>query len=105
MPVTATLRLADLYREKFSQSADLYRRATSISASGVTHDGRYLEPFPVCIGHASGSKKYSVGGHAIVDYWVGHGALLLGHSHPAVVAAVEGQMPKGTHYSANHELE
>jgi glutamate-1-semialdehyde 2,1-aminomutase len=105
MPTLAAAKLADLYREKYPQSAELYQRAKSIFPSGVTHDGRYLEPFPVFIDHAAGSTKYSVEGHPIVDYWMGHGALILGHSHPAVVAAVAEQMPKGTHYSANHALE
>jgi glutamate-1-semialdehyde 2,1-aminomutase len=105
MPATATARLLDLYRNTYSQSEELSRRAKAIFPSGVTHDGRYLEPFPVFIDHAAGSKKYSVEGHAIIDYWVGHGALLLGHSHPAVVKAVQEQMPKGTHFSANHALE
>ncbi len=105
MPTLATAKLADLYREKYPQSEKLSQRAKRIFPSGVTHDGRYLEPFPVFIDHAAGSKKYSVEGHAIIDYWVGHGALLLGHSHPAVVDAVQKQMARGTHYSANHELE
>jgi len=97
--------LTDLYREKYSQSAKLSQRAKNIFPSGVTHDGRYLDPFPVFIDHAAGAVKYSVEGHPIVDYWMGHGSLILGHSHPAVVAAVQAQMPKGTHFSANHELE
>lgn len=105
MPATATARLSALYHEKYPRSAALAERGRNIFPSGVTHDGRYLEPFPVFIEHARGSKKYSVEGHPIIDYWMGHGALLLGHSHPAVVAAVERQMPRGTHFSACHELE
>src|SRR5690606_15475702 len=35
----------------------------------------------------------------------GHGALLLGHSHPAVVAAVQKQVQLATHPGACHELE
>ena len=40
-----------------------------------------------------------------VDYFGGHGALLLGHSHPKVVAAVHEQIERGTHYGASHETE
>ena len=36
---------------------------------------------------------------------MGHGALILGHSHPAIVQAVQEQMAKGVHYGENHELE
>ncbi len=36
---------------------------------------------------------------------MGHGSLLLGHSHPAVVEAVQRQAALGTHYGACHALE
>jgi glutamate-1-semialdehyde 2,1-aminomutase len=71
----------------------------------VTHDSRYLEPFPIYVKNAKGSRKFAVEGHSIIDYWVGHGALLLGHGHPAIVEAVQRQMELGTHFSACHELE
>lgn len=93
------------YRQKFPQSAKLFERASTVFPSGVTHDGRYLEPFPVYVKEASGARKTSVEGHSLIDYWVGHGALLLGHSHPLIVDAVQRQMAKGTHFSACHELE
>jgi glutamate-1-semialdehyde 2,1-aminomutase len=38
---------------------------------------------------ALGSRKWDVDGHEYVDYWMGHGALILGHCHPAVVEAVQ----------------
>jgi glutamate-1-semialdehyde 2,1-aminomutase len=44
-------------------------------------------------------------GHELIDYWAGHGALLLGHGHPEVVEAVSRQMAKATHPGACHELE
>jgi len=93
------------YRERFPQSGRMYERACRLFPSGVTHDGRYLEPYPVFVERALGSVKHTVEGHPLVDYWVGHGALLLGHSHPAVVAAVQKQMALGTHFSAGHQLE
>lgn len=93
------------YRTKFSESAKLFDRAMSVFPSGVTHDSRYLEPFPIYVKDAFGSRRTSVEGHSIIDYWVGHGALLLGHGHTAVVEAVQRQMARGTHFSACHELE
>lgn len=98
-------RIAALMAEQFPKSAAAYEQARSCFPSGVTHDGRYLEPFPLFVSSAAGSRKTTLDGTELIDYWVGHGALLLGHSHPDVVAAVLEQMPKGTHYGANHELE
>jgi glutamate-1-semialdehyde 2,1-aminomutase len=71
----------------------------------VTHDLRFLEPFPVYIDRAEGAYKWDVDGHRLIDYWSGHGAILLGHSHPAVVEAVRRQMGRATHPGACHELE
>ncbi len=71
----------------------------------MTHDLRYLEPFPIYINRALGAHKWDVDDHELIDYWAGHGALLLGHCHPKVVAAVQAQMALGTHPGACHELE
>ncbi|MER3404988.1 MAG: aspartate aminotransferase family protein, partial [Chloroflexota bacterium] len=70
------------------RSQALYEQAQRIFPSGVTHDNRYLRPFPIYVERASGSHKWDVDGNEYIDYLVGHGALLLGHSHPAVVEAV-----------------
>ena len=86
-------------------SQRLYEQAVGVFPSGVTHDNRFLQPFPLYCTHAEGARKWDVDGNEHLDYLVGHGALLLGHSHPAVVKAVQEQMPRGTHFGAGHELE
>jgi glutamate-1-semialdehyde 2,1-aminomutase len=97
--------LLDQYRKTFPTSAHRYEEAKRLFPAGVTHDLRYLEPFPVYIDRAAGSLKWDLDGHELIDYWSGHGSLLLGHSHPAVVEAVRAQMGKATHPGACHELE
>ena len=92
-------------RRQNGGSAELYAQAREVFPSGVTHDGRYLEPFPLYVARARGSRKWDVDGNEYVDYYGGHGALLLGHCHPAVTAAVIEQAEKGSHYGAGHELE
>ncbi len=67
--------------------------------------GRYLEPHPPYVERAAGSRKWDADGNEYVDYFGGHGALLLGHNHPAVIEAVTAQLPNGVHYGASHELE
>jgi glutamate-1-semialdehyde 2,1-aminomutase len=94
----------ELY-ERMAGSAALYERATPVFASGVSHDLRYAEPFPIYIARALGSRKWDVDGNEYVDYSGGHGALILGHGHPAITAAVMDQVARGSHYGACHELE
>jgi glutamate-1-semialdehyde 2,1-aminomutase len=57
------------------------------------------------VDHARGSRKWDVDGNEYVDYFGGHGALILGHNHPVVMDAVTKQVVKGAHYGASHELE
>jgi glutamate-1-semialdehyde 2,1-aminomutase len=98
-------RLVDRYTQEFAGSKARYDRARDLFPAGITHDLRYLEPFPVYIDRAQGAHKWDVDGHDLIDYWSGHGALLLGHSHPAVVAAVQRQVGRSTHPGGCHELE
>ncbi len=95
----------DTYRALHPKSAALYERARVVIPGGVTHDGRHMVPFPVYVERAQGSKKWDVDGHEYVDYWMGHGALFLGHCHPGVVKAIQSQAALGTHPGACHELE
>src|SRR5215471_20600773 len=97
--------LTDRYAAEFADSRQLYEQAQRLFPNGVTHDLRYLEPWPVYIDRAQGAHKWDVDGHELIDYWSGHGALLLGHSHPDVVKAVQEQMARATHPGACHELE
>jgi glutamate-1-semialdehyde 2,1-aminomutase len=93
------------YAEARPRSKALYERAVTIMPNGAAHDGRVFSPFPFYVERADGAYKWDVDGHRYIDGWSGHGAMILGHNHPAVVAAVEAQVKKGTHYSAPSEIE
>ncbi|MBI1915677.1 MAG: aspartate aminotransferase family protein [Planctomycetes bacterium] len=97
--------LAERFAAEFPTSKKLHDQAREVFPDGVTHDLRHLEPFPVYVDRAAGAYKWDVDGHRLIDYWSGHGALLLGHSHPAVVEAVQRQVARATHPGACHELE
>lgn len=93
------------YIDLHPESRARYEVAKDLFPNGVTHDARNLMPFPYYVTHSEGSAKYDVDGNAIVDYKTGHGALILGHNHPAVVKAVQDQMAIGTHWSASTDIE
>ena len=99
------MSIHDEYRNQHPKSAALAERARRAIPGGITHDIRHLTPFPIYVESAQGTKKRDVDGHEYVDYWMGHGALFLGHCHPEVVKAVQEQMARGTHLGASHELE
>jgi glutamate-1-semialdehyde 2,1-aminomutase len=87
-----------------THSSDLADRAARVLPGGVTHAARAYSP-PLYVARSEGSHKWLVDGRMLIDYTMGHGALLLGHAHPAVVAAVREQAGRGTHYGAGHPLE
>jgi glutamate-1-semialdehyde 2,1-aminomutase len=93
------------FRRMHPRSEALFRRAQATIAGGLTHDIRHLRPFPIYVDRAQGSRKWDVDGHEFIDYWVGHGALILGHGHPTIKQAIAEQLDRGTHYGACHELE
>jgi glutamate-1-semialdehyde 2,1-aminomutase len=93
------------YREKTPLSAELASQAARSFPSGVTHDSRYLRPYGLYIERARGAHKWDVDGNEYVDYFGGHGALLLGHNHPRVLAAMHAALDDGTHFGASHALE
>ncbi len=99
------MTLRERFEETFATSRKLFERAQAVIPSGITHDGRFLRPFPPYFVRAKGSKKWDVEGHEYIDYWMGHGALLLGHGHPTILRALREQAGKGFHYGGNHELE
>src|SRR6187431_2617162 len=93
------------YKARTQGSGALFERARKVLPSGITHDARYLDPYSIHVARAKGPRKWDVDGNEYVDYFGGHGALLLGHGHPAVVEAIQRQVPLGTHWGASHELE
>src|SRR5256714_993809 len=105
MDALTNSRIETEYRARTRRSAELYAEACKAIPAGLTHDSRTLLPYPISAARAAGARKWDVDGNEYVDYFGGHGALLLGHAHPAVVAAVQTQVQQGTHWGSSHEME
>ena len=93
------------YYQQHPKSVEFSKEADDLFPDGVTHDGRKSSPFRVYMDHGSGPYKWDIDGNQYIDYRTGHGSMILGQAHPAVVKAVQEQMAKGTHLSASTELE
>ena len=102
---TAEQSIVQRYEARTPGSRRLAEEAGNLFPSGVTHDSRYLKPYGIYVTHAEGALKWDVDGNEYVDYFGGHGALLLGHSHPDIVSTIQEACAKGTHLGANHEIE
>ncbi|HEY6378508.1 MAG TPA: aminotransferase class III-fold pyridoxal phosphate-dependent enzyme [Candidatus Dormibacteraeota bacterium] len=97
-----TLPRAAAPRAQTDQELDA--RAQAVLGGGSTHIVRSYRP-RIYVVRAQGSRKWLIDGRELVDYTMGHGALLFGHSHPEITAAVAYQAARGTHYGAANEAE
>lgn len=55
---------------------------------------------PLFIARGAGSKVFDIDGNEYIDYVGSWGPMILGHTHPAVVAAIEEAVRKGTSFGA-----
>ncbi len=107
MPDTALTnsKIVAAYGEHTPGSAREAVRAAVALPSGIAHDSRKLDPYGIYVARAAGPRKWDVDGNEYVDYFGGHGALLLGHNHPKVLAVAQEALALGTHFGSNHPME
>ena len=91
---------------QWQKSEAMFERAKQSLAGGVSSNVRLLaKPFPLFFDRAEGAMIYDVDGNAYIDYALGQGPMILGHSHPAILDAVNNAMRRGQLYAGQHELE
>src|SRR5579864_9809761 len=89
-----------------TRAHELYLRARQSIPGGVTSAFRAgVRPEPIFVDHAQGVRMIDVDGVSYLDFALAWGPLILGHGHPAVLAAVRAQLERGHMYGAQHELE
>jgi len=98
-------KLVSEYERRTPKSRATYRRASKVLPGGVSYLIRDVEPHPFYVSEACGCTLKDVDGNVYTDYWLGHGALILGHAHPEVVEKLKEAVEGGTHYGYGHELE
>jgi len=88
-----------IFVERQPRSAEMSARAAQALAGGVTSSWQITRPQAIWLSHGAGSTIYDVDGNSYVDLHGGYGAALAGHAHPAIVAAVQEQVARGTHFA------
>jgi len=91
-----------------SQSEELFRRAQELIPGGVNSPVRAFRGVggnPVFVARGEGSHIFDVDGNEYIDYVGSWGPLLLGHRHPAILAALERALTIGTSFGAPTEQE
>jgi glutamate-1-semialdehyde 2,1-aminomutase len=91
---------------QWQRSYELFKQAEATLAGGVSSNVRLLGmPHPLFFARAEGAMIYDVDGNAYIDYVLAQGPMILGHSHPAVLDAVNAAMRKGQLFAGQHQWE
>ncbi len=90
------------------RSREIFEKAEKVLVGGVNSPVRAFRSVggePLIIKKGSGQHLYDADGNALLDYVCSWGAILLGHAHPAVSAAIADQAQRGASFGVTTELE
>ena len=91
-----------------SRSETLFSQAQTTIPGGVNSPVRAFRAVggtPVFIDRAEGPYIFDADDKRYVDYVLSWGPMILGHSHPDIIAAVESKLKKGLSFGAPTEIE
>jgi len=94
--------------QRHRRSREIFTEAEKILVGGVNSPVRAFRSVggePLIIERGSGQYLFDADGNRLLDFVCSWGAMLLGHAHPAVVAAIDDQASKGTSYGVTTEAE
>jgi len=84
---------------------EIFRKALEVLPGGVSYGVRYIESMPVYVERGEGAYVWDVTGKKYLDYWMGHGALIMGHGYKPVLDAAAEQLRLGAHFGYPHPWE
>jgi glutamate-1-semialdehyde 2,1-aminomutase len=91
-----------------ARSEALFERACAVIPGGVNSPVRSFRSVgghPYFVSRGEGAYVWDADGRRLIDYVQSYGASLLGHAHPAVVAAINHAATQGTTFGAPTEGE
>jgi glutamate-1-semialdehyde 2,1-aminomutase len=80
-----------VFPDSQSRSAQLYERAVEVMPGGNSRHTVYFPPYPIYAVRGAGSRIWDADGVERLDLINNYSALIHGHNHPAIVAAVKRQ--------------
>lgn len=92
--------------KSYVQSKEMLERAEKVMAGGVSSEFRkYNQPHALFYTHGKGNRIYDVDGNEYLDFTLSQGPLILGHSHPGVLKAVQEYSELGQLFAGQHQQE
>jgi len=95
-------------QKKRPRSAEIFARAERVLVGGVNSPVRAFKSVggdALIAERGQGAYIYDADGNELIDFVGSWGAMLLGHAHSAITAAISEQAKKGTSFGVTTELE
>lgn len=90
----------------FEESKRQIAAASRFMPGGVSSNFRHgIAPTPLVFERAQGPWLFDVDGNRLIDYYLGMGPMILGHTPEPVLAAVRAQLGRGILYGGQSALE
>jgi len=90
----------------YDQSRKFIEDASGVLAGGVSSNFRLgMRPGPLAFHRAEGAYLHDVDGNRLIDYYLGMGPMILGHTPPDVLDAVAQGMTSGILFGGQSQLE
>jgi glutamate-1-semialdehyde 2,1-aminomutase len=96
-------REAKRLAEATQESKRMFTRAEAVMPLGVPSSYHARDPWPIYLERGEGARVWDVDGRELWDFHNGFGSMVMGHAHPAIVAAISERAKLGTHFAAPTE--
>ena len=93
------------YRARTTRSLQLHERALRHMPGGSTRTTVHFSPHPLYLERGEGARVVDVDGTERLDFIQNYTALILGHAHPRVAAAIHERADHGTAFAATNPFE
>src|SRR5215470_2244771 len=103
-----TMSVSQTTPQRHRKSREIFAEADKVLVGGVNSPVRAFRSVggdPLIVERGAGQFLFDADGNRLLDFVGSWGAMLLGHAHPAVVAAIADQAKNGTSYGVTTELE
>ena len=92
-------------RQVTPRSLAQWERGKPVMPGGIIKGAYWSPPYPVYVERAQDCYLWDLDGRRYVDFANHHTSMILGHSHPAVLAAVQKEIDKGLGFGMPTALE
>ena len=93
------------YRIDTTESRKLSERLRRVLPAGETRSVTYYPPYPLALARGTGCHVWDIDGNHFIDLLNNYTALIHGHAHPEIVAAITEQAHFGTVFPAPNALQ